>query len=132
MGLPRRRSELAQRIEKDFSAPAGPILLAEGDAKPDVVVTFPLNTTATSRGFLEPKYTTLRTITFEGFGFSNVDDDEAVLDALRNLPSGFVKDPFFGLGLNYDLRYLIETVEEIEMIASTCDCGADAPQGFQR
>ncbi len=105
---------IAKNINSDFSAPSRQILLVEGTEKTDVVVTYPLNTTATSRAFLDPKYATLRTITLDGFRFSDIDSDEALIDALRGLPSGFVKDPYFGLGLNYDLRYLIESIEEID------------------
>lgn len=96
-------------------------LLVEADQKTDLVVTYPLNTTATSPSFLQPKYETIRTITFEGFGlvdagFGIEDDDEEELDPQEifgRLPSGFVKDPYFGLGLNYDIRHIIETVEEV-------------------
>ena len=71
----------------------------------------PLNTTATSPSFLQPKYDKLRTITFDSFGLSRAVVDE---DELHDgLPSGFVKDPFFGLGLNFDIRHLVETVEEL-------------------
>ena len=74
----------------------------------------PLNTTATSPSFLQPKYDKLRTITFDSFGLSRavVDEDE-LHELLDGLPSGFVKDPFFGLGLNFDIRHLVETVEEL-------------------
>jgi hypothetical protein len=105
---------IARQIDNEFSAPTGPIVLLEADAKHDVVITHPLNTTATSREFLQPKYGLLRTVTFEGFSLSDADDIDDVRDRLRNLSSGFVKDPFFGLGLNYELRFLIHPIEEIE------------------
>ncbi|TWA88990.1 uncharacterized protein DUF4263 [Bradyrhizobium stylosanthis] len=94
-------------------------LLIEADEQTDVVVTYPLNTTATSPTFLQPKYETLRTITFEGFKLADSrfglwDDEELDPEqVLQRLPSGFVKDPYFGLGLNFDIRYIAETVEKI-------------------
>jgi hypothetical protein len=89
-------------------------LLVQGQLTRDVVITHPLNTTATSRSFLEPKYETLRTITFENFAPDAPKDLDAVLEFLQSLPSGFVRDPYFGLGLNWDLRYLTDAIEEIE------------------
>lgn len=32
----------------------------------------------------------------------------------KELPSGFVRDPYFGLGLNYDLRFITDAVESID------------------
>lgn len=104
---------LATQIEPSFSPPSQPALLIQGDTASDLVVMHPLNTTTTSASFLQPKYDRLRTITMEGFGLSEVKDAEDVRETLRALPSGFVKDPFFGLGLNWDIRYLIKVVEEL-------------------
>ena len=63
---------------------------------------------------MEPKYGTLRTITFEGFGHEPPEALDAVLDFLQGLPAGFVRDPYFGLRLNWYLHYLINAIEEIE------------------
>jgi Domain of unknown function (DUF4263) len=104
---------IASQNDAAFSAPSSPILIIEGDAKSDSVVTYPLNTTATSPGFLRPKYNKLRTITFAGFLLSEIGDADDGGEILLGLPSGFVKDPYFGLGLNWDLRYLINAVEEL-------------------
>ena len=97
---------IAKQIDGTFSPPLKPILLVEGDPKADVLVSHPLNTTATSRGFLEPKYSKLHTITLEDFGLSEIENSEELPDALQILPPGFVKDPFFGLGLNWYLHYI--------------------------
>jgi hypothetical protein len=111
----REAVRIARSLDHQFSSPAAPILLVEGNGKTDLVVTHPLNTTATSPGFLQPKYDLLRTVSFDGFGLSDPDDDiDDLREQLRNLPSGFVKDPFFGLGLLYDLRFLIDPIEEID------------------
>ena len=75
---------IAKTIDDEFTAPSKPILLIEADPESDVVVTYPLNTTATSTGFLGPKYGRLRTITLEEFrlsdltefSLSDLDDDE--------------------------------------------------------
>ena len=75
---------IAKTIDDEFTAPLKPILLIEANPESDVVVTYPLNTTATSTGFLGPKYGRLRTITLEEFrlsdltefSLSDLDDDE--------------------------------------------------------
>lgn len=59
-----------------------------------------------------------------------IDDDEKIEDSaiswprglsdvkwfLKELPSGLIRDPYFGLGLNYDLRFIIDTVESIDSV----------------
>jgi hypothetical protein len=71
--------------------------------------------------FLKPKYDQLETITLERRTFAldaefdshrpQTPDDVAAL--LDELPSGFVKDPEFGLGLQKDYRYIVDTVEAV-------------------
>lgn len=74
----------------------------------------PLNTTATSPGFLGPKYENLRTITLEGFDPEEPDSVDAVREWLDFfLPSGFVKDPYFGLALRHDMRFIIDAIEKL-------------------
>lgn len=105
--------KIATIIDKMFSAPAAPLLIFEGDEKNDVAVIYPLNTRPTSREFLKPKYKTLTTLTLYKFGVPNANDVEEAQEFLRSLPAGFVKDPFFGLGLNYDLRFLTDALERM-------------------
>ena len=105
-------NELAARIDKTFRPPVKPILLIKGVDSGDFLITYPLNTTATSRGYLQPKYDVLRTNTFEGFNFGKPTDDEDVVSLLQGLPAGFVRSPFFGLGTNFELRYLTDAIEE--------------------
>jgi hypothetical protein len=104
---------IAKQANEIFSPPSKPILLIEGDLRTDVLVLHPLNTTATSSGFLESKYDKLRTITLEGFGLSESISSEEVRDALQSLPPGFVKDPFFGLGLNWEIRYIPRAIARL-------------------
>lgn len=108
--------DIAKQNYAAFSAPKRPIVVASGEFGSDLLVTFPLNTTATSGSFLQPKYPLVRTITFEGFGLlpDDINGTDDILEALRDLPSGFVKDPYFGLGINYEFRYLINAIEELD------------------
>jgi hypothetical protein len=106
--------QIATHSNSHFVAPANPIVILDGDSKADILIIHPLNTTATSPGFLTPKYSDLRTVTLQGFGVPEADDREEVEDFLRSLPSAFVKDPFYGLGLTYDLRHLTNAIEDIK------------------
>ncbi|KWV51991.1 hypothetical protein AS026_05320 [Rhizobium altiplani] len=83
----------------------------------DVARTFPLNVAASSPGFMQGKYDTLRSITLEGFKLADCQNVEDVLEALQALPSGFVKDPYFGLGINFDIRYIIESIERMDGVS---------------
>lgn len=104
---------IAKQADKTFLPPSKPILLIEGDPRSDVVVLHPLNTTATSPSFLEPKYGRLRTMTLEGFDLSEITSSEELSEALQSLPPGFIKDPFFGLGLYWDLRYITDAIARL-------------------
>lgn len=100
--------------EPGFTPPASPILLAKGDIAKGVLVMYPLNTTATSPGFLEPKHGRLQTITFQDFTAVDEPDLDAVKDGLLSLPAGFIKSPVFGLGIMSEYRQLVQTILEIE------------------
>jgi hypothetical protein len=64
--------------------------------------------------FLKPKYAQLETITLEEHSdLYRAEDPNDVAAILEELPSGFVKDPEFGLGLVKDYRYIVETVETV-------------------
>jgi hypothetical protein len=81
------------------------------DAKQDQLTIYPLNTLPRHEEFLEPKYHQIISITLEGFGIDvpeSADDIEGVLEAL---PSGFVKDYGFGLGLLKDYRFIVDAIE---------------------
>lgn len=104
--------EIAGRAE-GFVAPVLPILLAKGDTRAEKLVMHPLNTTATSPGFLLPKHGHLRTITLQGFSGIRDRELEGIREGLLGLPSTFIKDPLYGLGVKYELRALLEAIAEV-------------------
>lgn len=104
-----RALEIASRIV-GFSPPSAPILLLEGDIKEKRLVIHPLNTTATSDGFLQPKHQQLRTITFEGFSYVGDQELDNIKDALGNLPGSFIRDPFYGLGFRREFSVLLDAI----------------------
>src|SRR5712691_10003331 len=60
---------------------------------------YPLNTLPTYPDFLQPKYENIETITLDGFDFEIPGSVADVIHLLEELPSGFVKDFAYGLGL---------------------------------
>lgn len=107
-------SEEALSISRNAArgrVPRRPILLMEGGDNAAPLTTYPLNTTATSPGFLRPKYPKLKSITFEDFNVDPPDSKDAVVELMEGFPIGLVTNPFFGLGLRRELRYLIDAIE---------------------
>jgi len=112
-----RAVTMARDLNDDFVVPSPPIKLIEGDREGTIVVLHPHNLDASSPNFLQPKYETLETITLEGFAFLfEAHDVSDVESYLTDLPAGFIKDLYHGLGLNYDIRLIIETIEKLDGI----------------
>lgn len=109
-----RAIDLAKQYNEDFVAPTKPIKLIEGDINGERVILHPHTLDAASPNFLQPKYDQLQTITLEGFAFMfEANDLEDVTAYLADLPAGFVRDLYHGLGLNYDIRLIVETIEKL-------------------
>lgn len=93
--------------------PSTPILLARWDPQTDALDTFPLNTTSFKRGLFHPKYRRLSCIRFEAFGFGHADTVEEAEATLEGLPSGFIRSAQAGLGIDYEIRYIPDALEEL-------------------
>ncbi len=72
---------------------------------------FPINTLGSSTKFLKNKYSKLKSIVLEGFDFEFPENFEEIKCLLEELPTGFVKDFDYGLGLIKELQPLILTLE---------------------
>jgi Domain of unknown function (DUF4263) len=104
---------IAEKLNRSFETPKKPVLLLEGDRGAVRVTFHPHNLDATSPNFMLPRYDGIETISLENFGlFSEIEDISGVEDYLANLPTGFVKDPYHGLGINFDIRLIIETIQQ--------------------
>ncbi|MGZ8175611.1 MULTISPECIES: Shedu immune nuclease family protein [Methylobacter] len=77
----------------------------------NLLVIYPINT-----NFMQPKYDQIKSITLEGFDYETPETIEEVEYILENLPSGFVKDYEYGLGLQKEYRFIIEAIEEMKGI----------------
>src|SRR5664280_588972 len=90
--------------------------LLEISGPKDYLSIYPLNTLPTHPDFLKPKYEKIECITLEGFDFEIPTSVADVRDVLEQLPSGFVKDTDYGLGLVKDYRFIIDAIERIRQI----------------
>lgn len=91
------------------------ILLISG--RDDFFTIYPTNTLGGHANFLKPKYGRITGITLDGFEFENAENADDVMALLEELPSGFVKDYDFGLGLLNDYRFIIYAAEALSNCA---------------
>ena len=94
------------------------IMLINGQDK--FITVFPTNTLAGHDDFLKQKYNQIRRITLadtslwnSAFGWTTPSSPEEVMELLEDLPSGFIKDFDYGLGLAKDYRFIVEAVESL-------------------
>lgn len=90
------------------------LLLING--QDDFITIYPINTRFNHYDYFTNKYSQIESITLEGFDFITPESVDAVLELLDDLPSGFVKDYNYGLGLAKDYRFIIHAIEEIKNI----------------
>lgn len=81
----------------------------------NILEIYPINTLP-NFDFMQPKYDQIKSIVLDGFDYITPETIEDVKDLLENLPSGFIKDYDYGLGLQKDYRFIIHAIEEIEGI----------------
>lgn len=112
----------AEKLElsDDYAPPTRPAearrkLLEVGGPKRYLSI-YPINTLPTHRDFLKPKYARIESMILAGFNFDLPTSVEEVQDLLEALPSGFVKDFSYGLGLVKDYKPIIDAIEEIPQI----------------
>lgn len=105
----------ANALDPSFSPPSAPVLLASRDAKERWIEIYPLNTTVPSHGLYGPKYSRLRVIRFEGRTMTSAKTLERVQWVFSKLPTGFVRSPGAGLGLNYELISIVSELEAAEV-----------------
>jgi len=86
------------------------------------ITIFPLNTLPSHPDFLKEKYNRIKSITLEGFDYNLPETIEDIEEILEDMPSGFIKDYEYGLGLLKDYRFIIEAIEELPEIEHLCIC----------
>ena len=109
-------SELLKSAKLDYTSPTDyKTLLMKLDLLNDFIEIFPISTLSSSRDFLEQKYRILQSITLVGFEFSDINNQEEIKYLLEELPSGFIKDFDYGLGLIKEILPLIHTLEDLNL-----------------
>lgn len=84
------------------------VKLIEADPAEGRLTIYPTDTRSWSEDFLGPKYSRIESITLP----AEVEADIDIFDTLEELPSGFIKDYEYGLGLTRNCDVLIELVED--------------------
>lgn len=94
-------------------------------AKHNSISIYPVSTRPNSSRFLKPKYDKVREITLaetdlwrSGPSSELPKTKDDILEILLELPSGFIKNPIYGLGLAKDYRFIIDAVEKLSSCTS--------------
>jgi len=82
----------------------------------DLIHIHPVCTYPSRSNFLGSKYDQIETITLVGFEFKTPKTQYDVVELLECLPSGFIKNYEYGLGLQKDYRFIIHAIEEVNDI----------------
>lgn len=77
---------------------------------------FPLIIRPEYARFRGRKYERIESISVTGMLFAPPENIGELYEVLEGLPSGFIKDPEFGLGLLKDYRHIIQTIETNESL----------------
>jgi len=104
---PERMASL--ELDSKISTPFRLLTIHEAEGR---LTMYPVNTLPSQEKFLTQKYVSVESITLEGFDFDVPRTTEDIYGLLDELPPGFVKDPEYGLGLQHDFRFIIESIEE--------------------
>lgn len=123
-------SEPRLRVANRVGDPTARVRLLRFDAKHETTTLFPVNTMPTSARFLKPKHDPLLSIELaqkNSFFFADVDDfdgtehyevpktlEDVQMYLNECMPSGFTKDPNFGLGLDRTLSFIARALSQID------------------
>lgn len=110
------RMQSAKRHQVAAVATAGGIEMLRVNEAEDTFIIFPVKTVPDREDFLQPKYDRILTISLEGFSVSDPQSPEDVQVILESMPSGFIQDPEYGLGLQKDFRFIVHAIEDIDTV----------------
>lgn len=110
------RMRSAKRPQVAALATAGGTEMLRVNGDEDILIIFPMKTFPDREDFLQPKYDRILTISLEGFLVDDPQSPEDVEMILESMPSGFIKNPEYGLGLQKDFRFIVHAIEEIETV----------------
>lgn len=107
-----RAIDQAREQNPSFKKPTAAVIISEYNAKKQILETYPVYLNF-GKHFLKPKYDKIRKITLEGR--FPLQDPYPAVDGFyyQSFPAGLVKTPLAGLGLNYELRYIVREIERL-------------------
>lgn len=94
------------------------VKILEINTDTDLVTIYPINSYPSNNGvFLGQKYDNIKKIVLNLQRYHRFNQSQSgVREILENLPAGFVKDYDYGLGLQKDYRFIIQSVSKIPNI----------------
>lgn len=99
------------------------ILLAKYFAKSHVLTTYPCVLKPNIPYFSDPKYGQVRRISFEDSKPIGEDEDDGSQHGhFHQFPSGFIDHPFDGFGMIYMLRFIVESIEQLDDVDEIIIC----------
>jgi len=63
--------------------------------------------------FLDPRHEQIEEIVLEGFELTNIDDEADIAMSILSLPTGFIKNLEYGVGLAVENRLIVQQVEQL-------------------
>ena len=87
--------------------------LLEFSRRKQLLKIYPLITIPQHPDFLKPKYDQIESIAIDNWNSPMPRSKDDVLEILSGLPSGFIRDFSYGLGLVKDYRFIISAIEQI-------------------
>jgi hypothetical protein len=115
---PQWRPDFAEAVDIKVSDEPPKARLLSVDATKSLLSIYPVGTFLSSR-FLKPKYPQIREIALEGVDVRLPANEAEVRGLLREqLPSGFIRDPDFGLGIEKEFGSIITSIEKLDGVTS--------------
>lgn len=108
---PQDRPERGEAIRASVRDVKWPLLLAEYDFPTQTLTTFPTWLRAYQSNFTRPKYSTIKRISFEDMRPMHHQEDFGLF---FELPTGFLRKPFEGFGVDPRLRYIIDAFDVVD------------------
>jgi hypothetical protein len=81
------------------------------------ITTYPINVRRDKDDYLEQKYGTIKSITFDWNDHGWPESEDDVQGILDQFPVGFSKQFQYGLGLKWEYRFLIDAISEIDGVS---------------
>lgn len=103
----------------EFDGSEWPLPLAEYDPTGRVLKTFPTFLDPATKVFTQPKYRNIKAISFENQDPLHKPDG---FDMIFDLPTGFVRTPFGGFGVDPRIKYIVQALDDLPGVTGITIC----------